>query len=147
MIIYFCNYQDKCDPDQGRLIPNANELGDLLDRKRQASPFIAEFCGAGDFELTVGLGGDYGCVQRNLIDGTPPYLMALSRRPPMKRGCIEFLCGGTPTPVAARYILRFHELKEVVLDFALTGGMSDAVFWRELEPKACLEDVERPLES
>lgn len=146
MIIYFRNYQDERDPDQGRLISSEDEVASLLDRKRQASPFIAEFCGADDFEITVGLGGDYGFVQYNLIDGATPYLMALSRQPPMRRGCIEFMCGGTLTPVAARYIMRFHEVKQVVLNFARTGGKSDSVLWRELEPRACLEDVERPLE-
>jgi hypothetical protein len=147
MIVYFRNFQDKRDPDHGRVISSDDELSALLDRKRLASPFIAEFCGAHDFELTIGLGGDYGCAQCNQVDGSPPYFMALSHQPPMKRGCIEFQCGGTPTPIAARYIVRFDELKQIVLDFVNAGIKSDAVFWRVLEPRACLEDVERHGES
>lgn len=147
MLVYFRNFQNKLDPDDGRLISSGDELGNLLDRKRAISPFTAEFSGVNDFELIVGLGGAYGCIQFNRIDGNAPYLMALSRQPPMRRGCLEFLCGGTPTPTAARYILKFDELKPVILDFAKTGGRSETVIWRELEPRACLEDVERPLES
>ncbi len=146
MIIYFHNYQDKLDPDHARAISSEGELSELLDRKRNAAPFVAEFCGAGDFHVTVGIGGEYGCVQYQRVDGMPPYLMAVSHRPPMKRGVVEFLCGGTPTPVAARYILTFSELTRVMFEFLRTGERSDAVNWQVLNPKACKEDAERPLE-
>jgi hypothetical protein len=55
-------------------------------------------------------------------DDNPPYHMAVSRQPPMKRGYIEFLCGGTPTPVGASKIFRFDELKKVLLDFLERAG-------------------------
>jgi hypothetical protein len=73
--------------------------------------------------------------------------MAVSHHPVMKRGYIEFQCGGTPTPVGSRNILRFDELKEVVLHFMRTGERSNTVSWREVHPGDVKEDAERPLES
>ena len=142
VIIFFRNYQDELDPNQGRAISSEDDLVSLLDHVRGQAPFIAEFCGAGDFHIEIGIGGDFGCVQYSRVDGKPPYLVAVSHRPPMKRGYIEFQCGGTPTPIPARNILRFDELKEVVLHFMRTGERSNTVSWRDLK-----EDAGRPLES
>jgi hypothetical protein len=147
MIIYFRNYQDKLDPNHGCAISSENELISLLDNARSEAPFMAEFCGAGDFHIEIGIGGDFGCVQYSRVDGEPPYLMAVSRQPAMKRGYIESQCGGTPTPVGARNILRFDELREVVLYFMRTGERSSTVSWREVQPGDVKEDAERPLES
>lgn len=61
----------------------------------------------------------------------------------MRGGYVEFLVGDTPTPIAARYILSFEELKTVALYFLETGGRSDRVSWRELDPKAVREDAAR----
>lgn len=147
MIIYFRNYQDKLDPNHGRAISSDDELISLLDHVRNATPFVAEFCGPGDFHITIGIGGDFGFVQYSRVDGAPPYLAAVSHHPLMKRGYIEFQCGGTPTPVGARNVLRFDELKEVVLHFMRTGERSNAVSWREVHPGDVREDAERPPEA
>lgn len=147
MIIHFRNCQDKLDPNHGRAISSDDELISLLDHARSEAPFMAEFCGAGDFETMIGIGGHFGCAQYSRVDGNPPYLMAVSRRPAMKRGYIEFQCGGTPTPVGARNILRFEELREIVLHFMRTGERSNTVSWREVQPGDVKEDAERPPES
>ena len=139
MIIYFLNYQDKLDPSHGRALSSEDELIILLDRARSASPFVAEFCSAGDFHIEIGIGGDFGYVQYSRVDGTPPYLVAVSHRLPIKRGYSEFQCGGTPTPIPARNILRFAEVNEVVLHFMRTGERSNMVSWRDLR-----EDAKRP---
>jgi hypothetical protein len=69
--------------------------------------------------------------------------MAVSTNPPIKSGYVEFLISNTPTPFAARYIISFDELKEVVLHFMKTGERSDMVLWQELDPRAVKEDAER----
>ena len=147
MIVYFENCQDESDPDNWRAISSANELAALLDRKRATAPFIAHFSGSSDFRIEIGIGGDFGCVQCSRMDDKPPYLMAVSHRPPMKRGYIEFLCGGTPTPIGTRNILTFDEMKSVVLDFLETGGRSDKVSWPLVGPGDVKEDAERPPEQ
>src|ERR1700683_1098600 len=140
MIIYFRNYQDERDPNHRRAISSEDELISLLDRARSEAPFIAEFCGAGDFHIEIGIGGDFGCVQYSRVDGTPPYLMAVSQRPAMKRGYIEFQCGGTPTPIPARNILRFDELREVVLHFMRTGERSNMAAF---QPPKTLDELQQ----
>jgi len=147
MIIYFHNQQDRHDANNGRAISSADELATFLDEMRGANPFIVEFSGSGDFHIDIGIGGNFGWVQFSRMDDNPPYLMAVSHCPPMKRGYIEFQCGGTPTPVAARYIISFDELKEVVLYFLRTGERSESVSWQKLNPRACKEDAERPLDQ
>jgi len=108
---------------------------------------MAEFTGPGDFEIVIGIGGELGCIQCSRMDGNPPYLMAVSHNPPMKRGYIEFQCGGTPTPVRSTNILTFDEMKSVVLHFFDTGERSDRVNWRPVRPGDVKEDAERRLDS
>jgi immunity protein Imm1 of predicted polymorphic toxin system len=147
MIIFFHNFQDHLDSNNGRAISSDDELISLLEQMRAASPVITEFCGPNDFQIDIGIGGKFGSVQYSRIDGAPPYLMAVSHRPAVKRGYIEFLCGGTPTPIAARYIISFDELKEVVLHFLSSGERSETVSWQVLNPRACKEDAELPLDQ
>jgi len=61
----------------------------------------------------------------------------------MKAGYLEFLTADTPSPIAARYIVSFEEVKEIVLFFLQTGERSDVVCWQELDPNAIFEDAER----
>lgn len=147
MIIYFRNYQDCLDPNNWRAISDVDELGELLDNMRSGKPVIAHLSGPGDFRVEFGIGGEFGCVQVSRMDDNPPYLVAVSRHPPMKRGYIEFLCGGTPAPIGARNILTYGEMKEVLIDFLEIGGRSDRVSWRAVEPGDVKEDAERPFES
>jgi hypothetical protein len=146
VIIFFRNYQDERDPNHGRAISSEDDLSGVLDEARKRPPFIAEFSSAGDFELTVGIGGDFGGVQFSRMDGRPPYLMAVSPRPPMRRGVVEFMCGGTPTPIGSSNILRFDELKEILVHFMRTGERSSAVAWRPVRAGDTKDDAERPAE-
>jgi hypothetical protein len=130
--IYFRNYQDKLDPNNGRAISSADELATFLDQMRTAIPFIAHFSGPADFRIEFGIGGDFGCVQISRMDDDPPYLMAVSADRPIKSGDFEFLCGNTPTPIPARHILSFEELKQIVLHFLATGERSNAVSWESI---------------
>jgi hypothetical protein len=146
MIIYFFNFQNKHDPNNGRAISSEDELNSFLDDARNATPSLVEFSGATDFNLMIGIGGYFSCAQYSRVDGLPPYLMAVSRHPPVRRGYIEFMCGGTPTPVGARNLLSFDEVKEIVRHYMRTGERSDAVSWRDVHPGDVKEDAERPPE-
>jgi hypothetical protein len=143
MKIRYTNQQDDCDPMNGTIIASSIKLSELLDDRRNNAPFLARISSDHGFEIMVGIGGDVGCVQYSRSDGKAPYLMAVSAHPPMKGGYVEFLAANTPTPIAGRYIVSFGELKEIALHFLKTGERSDAVSWRELDPRAILEDAER----
>lgn len=143
MKVRYDNEQNTTDPMNGKLISENMNLLELLDDRRREHPFIFRLSGDNGFELLVGLGLDLGCVQYSASNGDPPYLMAVSARPPMKRGYMEFLTANTPTPFAARYIISFDELKEIALYFLQAGERSNVVSWQILNPKAIREDVER----
>ena len=142
MKVRYNNDEDKFDPMNGSVISNSDMLTELLEARRNRAPFMADLVGDNGFELLIDIAGDVGCAQYGRSDGEPPYLMAVSPHPPpVKVGYVEFLSGGTPTPVAARYIISFDELKQIACHFLNTGGRSDAVSWQEFEPGAAREDA------
>jgi immunity protein Imm1 of predicted polymorphic toxin system len=132
MILQYRNNQDKSDPQNDAFFVESNDLADFLDSARTKNPFIAELRGDNGFELVIGIGGNFGCVEHIAINGDLPYLMAMSFHPLLTNGEVEFLTANTPTPIAARYILSFDELKEVALHFLATGERSHSVSWEEI---------------
>lgn len=142
MMVRYLNYQDKLDPMNGEIIGQKDKLGELLDNRKDRRPFVAELVADNGFQITFGIGA-LCAVQYSRADGFPPYLMAVSPSPPMKRGCMEFLAAGTPTPFAARYIVSFDELKEIAMHFLQTGEKSRRVSWQVLNPRATKEDAQR----
>ena len=146
MKVKYFNYQDQLDPMDGAVIADNAQLDQLLDRARHGPPYVAKFAADNGCAIEIGIGKELGCAQY-CCDGNPPYLMAVSPDPPMRRGYFEFLMADTPTPIAARYIIRFEELKKVALHFLQTGEQSDAVSWQPLDPRALTEDRERPADS
>ena len=146
MKVTYNNEQDELDPLDGCVIGTSGELANFLEDARIKTPFFARLSCDNGFELLVGIGANVGCAQYSRSYGESPNLMAVSRCPSMKRGYIEFLAADTPTPVAARYIISFEELKEVILHFFQTGDRSDAVVWQRLNLRALKEDAERPAE-
>jgi len=148
MKVRYVNRQDKSDPMNGAVMADADKLANLLEARRNRAPFIADLDGDNGFELMIGLGGDLGCAQFSRTDGEPPYLMAVSAHPPpVEAGYFEFFAAGTPTPIAARYIISFDELAQIARHFLDTGGRNDAVFWQEFHPGAAREDVRRASSS
>jgi len=148
MRVRYVNRQDKSDPMNGAVMADADKLAELLEGRRKRAPFIADLTGDNGFELMIGLGGELGCAQYSQADGEPPYLMAVSPHlPPIRAGYVEFLAASTPTPLAARYIISFDELKQVACHFLDTGGRSDVVSWQEFHPAAAREDAHRASRS
>jgi hypothetical protein len=143
MIIRYHSHQDKFDAMNGQTIEQSEQLSELLDRRRSQRPFVAEISGDNGFQLTFGIGTNLCCVQHSHADGSQPYLMAVSPNPSMSSGYVEFLSANTPTPIAARYIISFDELKQVAQHFLQTGERSNVVSWQVLDPMAIEEDAQR----
>jgi hypothetical protein len=129
MNVRYKSYQDKSDPMNGAVISENEQLMTLLDRRRNDPPFLAELSGDNNYHIEFGIGRDFCCVQYSRSDGEPPYLVAVPPHPHMTRGYVEFLTANTPTPVPARNILSFDELKQIALHFLETGERSDAFSW------------------
>lgn len=142
MNIRYLSHQDKFDPMNGKSIERGEQLAELLDLRRGQRPFVAEISGDNGFRLTFGIGRNFCCVQHCHANGSQPYLMAVSPNPLMRKGCAEFLSANTSTPIAARYIISFDELKEITQHFLLTGERSNVVSWQILDPSAIEEDAD-----
>jgi hypothetical protein len=129
MKVRYKNQQDKFDPMNGTVVAECAKLSEMLDARRNNPPFFIRLSGANGYEIMVGIGGDVGCVQYSRSDGEPPYLVAVPPRPHRTSGDVEFLTGNTATPVPARNILSFDELRQIALHFLETGERSDVVAW------------------
>ncbi len=132
MIVKYFNRQDKSDPLNGRSISGRVQLVKLLDSVRGSPPFVAELCGENGFVLTIGIGGDVGSVQHSRMDGALPYLMALPKHGRISKTDVEFRLGNTPTPIPARYILSFDEVRHIALHFLETGERSADFAWESI---------------
>jgi hypothetical protein len=129
MKVQYANQQDDSDPMNGTVIAESGKLEELLNWRRNKPPFFIRLSGANGYEIMVGIGGEVGCVQYSRSDGEPPYLVAVPPRPHMTSGDVEFLTGNTLTPVPARNIVSFEELKQIAIYFLQTGERSDVVSW------------------
>lgn len=132
MKVRYLNQQDDSDPMNGTVIAGNAKLAVLLDRRRNDAPFVAELRGDNGFMLVFGMGAGIGCVEYRRTDGDPPYLMGISSHPTVESGDIEFMCGGTPTPIPARNILEFGELKQTLIHFLETGERTDLISWESV---------------
>lgn len=139
MEVRYFNQQDKSDPMHGAVIMDRAQLNELFDMAKSRPPFIAAFKADNGFEISTGISEKFGCAQYSSLSGDPPYLAAMSPQPPLKRGFVEFLLGGTLTPWPARYIVRFDELKEILNHFLKTGKPSNAFSWEDFDPEAVRE--------
>src|SRR5262249_19762196 len=113
--------------------PIADEalLTKLLDESRNKVPFLLDLAGDNGFMLIIGIGGPLGCVLYKSIDGSSSYPMAVAKGMPSDddQREVEFLAGGTPTPVLLRKCLPFDVVKQVVIHFFRTGEPSPDVEW------------------
>jgi hypothetical protein len=133
MVVTLLDYQDENDPINGLVIADDEQLSRVLDNLRTRKPFFAELSGEHGYKLLIGIGGPVGCAQYSRADGSPPYLMAMVSNSVVPKDYTGFLAGGTLSPVPARYILPFENVKEIAIYFRQTGARSATVSWEELD--------------
>lgn len=131
----FQDLQNEHNPHDGQVISDRETAASLLDDLRNIRPpFMCQFTGDDGFNLVVGIGRDFGCVQHSSNDGMPPFLLAVSKTGSSNRNDMEFLVGDTTTPINGRYRIPFDALREIVVDFVTTGQRNSNVTWDELDP-------------
>ncbi len=132
MSVIFQDMQDAHNELNGTRIGDASNLHLLLDAFRRRQPFLFELNADGGDTLTIGIGADVGCVQHTGGDGDPPYLMALNEAVADDEGFVEFLAGGTPTPIPKKYCLPVSVVEAIAAEFVASGNRSPAVAWEEI---------------
>jgi hypothetical protein len=134
MIIKFFDQQDESNLLNGSVIFDDEHLSRILDNLRTREPFLGQFFHENGYNIMVGIGGAVGCVQYSRSDGDSAYLMAVASNPIPGKKDVEFLLGGTLSPVSVRYILPFEQVKEIAKYFRETGARSAKVSWEEFSP-------------
>jgi hypothetical protein len=130
----FQDLQNERNRENGRVFGDGKAVKAFLEQLRTLRPpFMCQFVSDNGFNLTVGIDREFGCAQHTSNDGMPPYLMAVSRAPDASQPDMEFVVGGTATPIDGRYRLEFETLAQVVSEFVSTGRQSDVVSWEDLD--------------
>ncbi|MGJ5135616.1 Imm1 family immunity protein [Bradyrhizobium oligotrophicum] len=132
MIVEFFDRENERSPLNGLRIRETAGLIELFDQLQGRAPFFCEFIGENGYTVLVGIDGNGGCVQYSRTDGRPPYLMAVSAAPAQSDGFVEFLIGGTSTPVPSRYYLPSDAVRQIATYFQKTGERSPEFSWEEI---------------
>jgi hypothetical protein len=117
-----------------RAVESAEEAVEVLESGGERRPF---FCllESPEYELMIGVGPGFGCVQHSLCDRRPPYLMAVASEPAVTTEFGEFLSGNEASEVPRRYCLAWPEVRTIVSFFVRNGGQRDpAAHWEALGP-------------
>lgn len=132
MIISFEDRENLDNTLNGSSFENPESLIKFLHSLSLEHPFFCELVGENGYNLLLGLGNVWSCIQYSRADGDPPYLMALHDENSEDGSDLEFLIGGTTTPVPYRFRLSWRQLEEIVRYFSETGKYSPAVRWEEI---------------
>jgi hypothetical protein len=136
MIATFQDIEDDSNPLTGTVLRSADDVHLLFDSIMKGlttrRPYSFELRDDGGRMLTIGIAPDAGCVQFSSSNGALPYLMAVSNNVTDEGGFIEFLAGGTPTPMPKCHCLPVELVEKIVVDFVLQGKRSGNVHWVEI---------------
>lgn len=131
MNVTFFDGEDNTNSLNGALIQDRERLLQILDGLRNRPPFVCELAGENGFYLHVGI-GKLGHAQYSRMDGKPPYLLAVASQPGRRDQYIEFLLGGTPTPISKRYCMPFDSIREIAGYFLQAGRAHPNFSWEEI---------------
>jgi hypothetical protein len=130
MSAIFSDHEDLTNPFNGRRI-NSTEAISLLRSLQGREPFICSL----DSEfgsLLVGIGRELGCVQFTPGGGGPPYLVASTGSTECSEEYVDFLSGGTPSPIPRRNCLAWAAVERIVTHFLDQGGVPSDIIWEEV---------------
>src|SRR5689334_4275066 len=106
--------------DPGQRVTSEDELLSLLRAAVQAEPRVYELDGFQQGQLQLGLGGQYAVV--HFIENADiPVSYDVRAQSPSALDYVEFLLGGTPTPIPPEYCVSSEEAVQAALFFFRTG--------------------------
>ncbi|WP_437945365.1 Imm1 family immunity protein [Sorangium sp. So ce296] len=126
----FCDYEDPSNPLNGRRLA-PTEILEALRSLQGREPFICSL-ETDSGTLLVGVGRELGCVQFTPANGGPPYLMATTGSTVKDNEFVEFLSGGTPSPISRRHCLPWQLVESAVADFLDQGVVPQNLHWEEV---------------
>jgi hypothetical protein len=121
------SFQENVEPIR---ISSEQGLREELERFKHNDPGSIDLNSPSGDCLTIGISASSGCVMFTQASLDPPYLMARGPSDDYE-ACIEFLRGGTPTPIPLAYILPIEEVIDIAVYFFLNGSLPETVEWEE----------------
>jgi hypothetical protein len=115
--------------DRGLNVTSEDELRSAVDERKKGEPRIFDFLHSVGSTLQLGLGGPYACAQ--FIPSHRATSWDARAEPVRAADDIEFLLGGTPTPVAPEYCLEPGEALRVAQHFFQNGEMAPWIKWHQ----------------
>lgn len=97
-------------------VVSAEQLRVLLIHLAGQEPGFVELESSTSGILQLGIGGQFACAQFTTRDDKPRCLAAKTRTVGATSD-VEFLCGGTPTPIAPELCLTFEEAVSIAEQF------------------------------
>ena len=132
MKVTFQDQQEPTNVASGRVLSAPADVAHLFKSLRGRPPFMFELIGENGHSLTVGYSDSVGAVQHAASDGQPPYMMAVNEEAADDEAFVEFLAGGTPTPIPGRFCLPIDRVLAIAQEFIATGERPVAVTWDEI---------------
>ena len=132
MNVTFHGLQQFAGPMKGTRTESISSIDGLFRSLRGRKPFLFEMRGDNGITLTIGYSDECGTVQYGSSDGLPPYLMAVANDAADDSDFVEFLSGGTPTPISRRFCLPIERVGKIAADFLARGNKSESVIWEEI---------------
>jgi hypothetical protein len=126
----FRDHENPSNPWNGRRV-TSSEVGQLLRSLQTREPFLCSL-EADSGTLLVGVGRELGCIQFTPKNGGPPYLMATTGSMDNGDEYVEFLSGGTPSPIPRRYCLPWPLVERTVAAFLDQGFFPSDLQWEEV---------------
>jgi hypothetical protein len=133
MMAEFRDMQEMSHGLNGTRVYRLAELLMTLDRLRDREPFMFDLAGENGKRLSVGISPTCGCAQFSSSDGDPPYWVAVAPgEHDIETEGMEFLMGGTPTPILERHCVPTEMLMHIIDHFLATGDRPPDVLWEEV---------------
>jgi hypothetical protein len=132
MAAVFLDTEDDSNKMNGLIIDDGAALSRVLQQLVGRPPFIFELERDDGSELVVGIGDSIGCVEFSAAAGPVPYEMATSPGARIIGEDVEFLTGGTLTPISARYCIPRALVLRIAEYFVETGRKLAEVAWEPI---------------
>jgi hypothetical protein len=128
----FEDLEDDNNEKNGTRVSSERDFKLLLESFRNRHPFTFELAGDNGFTLTIGWSPSLGCVQYAPGDGQPPYWVAIGDPDADADEHVNFLAGGTQTPIPRRSCMPVEKVVQIVRHFLETGERWPDVEWEEI---------------
>jgi hypothetical protein len=112
-------------------VTSIGSLRDRLNEVAQQEPRIIDMVSPTGNRLQLGLGSAFGCAQLIRENNMPPYLCAIAERS-IAKGDVEFLLGGTPTPVPPERCLPVEQAMRIAEYFFTNDAADPTTRWVEV---------------